>query len=65
MLATCLPKLTEADGALARKLTAAILDETKVAELDADPAWSAVEAIPVHAPWPTIRWRAHDGGVID
>lgn len=52
MLATCLPKLKEAEGALARKLAAAILDETKVAELDADPAWAAVEAIPVHAPWP-------------
>ena len=51
MLATCLPRLTEAEGALARKLAAAILDEAKVAELDADPAWAVVEAIPVHVPW--------------
>jgi hypothetical protein len=26
--------------------------EDSLAELDTDPAWIVVEAIPVHAPWP-------------
>jgi hypothetical protein len=52
MLAACLPKLTEQQGALAHKLAAAILDESAAAELDADPGWQRVQAIPLDAPWP-------------
>ena len=52
MLAACLPKLTEEQGELARKLAAAILDEGKLAELEADPTWKKVQPIPLDAPWP-------------
>lgn len=52
MLATCVPKLTKEQGTLARKLAAAILDESKLPELEAEPSWRHVEAIPLDAPWP-------------
>ena len=52
MLAACLPKLTKEQGKLARKLAAAILDESKLAELDAEPSWRLVQAIALNAPWP-------------
>ena len=52
MLAACLPKLTEEQGKLARKLAAAILDKAKVAELDDEPSWRLVQPIPLNAPWP-------------
>ncbi len=52
MLAACLPKLSEEQGRLARHLAAAILDETKLADLDADPIWTAVQPIPTNTPWP-------------
>ena len=52
MLAACLPKLTEEQGKLARMLSAAILDESRFAELDAEPSWRLVQAIPLNTPWP-------------
>ena len=52
MLAACLPKLHEKEHALARKLADAILDETKLPELNADPDWLAVQPIALDAPWP-------------
>jgi hypothetical protein len=52
MLAASLPKLTDEQGKLAHKLAAAVLDESKRAELDAEPSWKLVEAIPMNAPWP-------------
>jgi hypothetical protein len=51
MLAACFPKLTEAQGMLARKLAAAILNESKLAELEAEPSWKLVRAIPLNTPW--------------
>ena len=52
MLAACLPKLTEVQDKLARRLAAAILDETKLPELEADPTWALAQAIPITEPWP-------------
>ena len=52
MLSACIPKLTDEQGKLAGKLAAALLDESKLAELDADPLWQQVQAIPLDAPWP-------------
>ena len=52
MLTACLPKLTEEQGNLARKLAAAILDESKLAELNAEPSWRVVQVIPLNMPWP-------------
>jgi Tfp pilus assembly protein PilF len=52
MLAACIPKLTEEQGKLANKLAAAILDEAKVAELETEPSWQLVQAIPLNEPWP-------------
>ena len=52
MLAACLPKLTEEQGKLARKLAAAILDESKLAELESEPSWRLVQEIPLNMPWP-------------
>ncbi len=52
MLAACVPKLNHKDGALARSLAAAILDESKTPELNSNPVWSRIRPIPVNAPWP-------------
>jgi hypothetical protein len=52
MLAACLPKLTEEQGTLARKLAAAILEEARFAELDVEPSWRLVQTIPLNTPWP-------------
>lgn len=53
LLAATLPRLPEPEHALARKLADAVLDETRVAALDDEPAWTAVEPIPLDdASWP-------------
>jgi Tfp pilus assembly protein PilF len=52
MLEACVPKLTPEKVQFARKLAAAILDEAKLPELEADPLWQAVQPIPLDAPWP-------------
>ncbi len=52
MLAASFPKLTDLQAQLAGKLAAAILDESKLAELNAEPTWNLVQAIPLNAPWP-------------
>lgn len=52
MLTACVPKLPNEQGELARKLASAILDETKLVELDAEPTWKLIQAIPLNAPWP-------------
>jgi len=52
MLAACVPILSRDESALARKLAAAILDESKLAELDAEPTWNFIQPIPLNTPWP-------------
>jgi tetratricopeptide (TPR) repeat protein len=52
MLDSCLPKLTNEQGELSVKLAAAILDETKIKDLNADQNWTSVQAIPINTPWP-------------
>ena len=52
MLDSCLPKLTNEQGELSVKLAAAILDETKIKDLNADQNWTSVKAIPINTPWP-------------
>ena len=56
MLEACMPKLNKNESALARKLAAAILDETKLAELDSEPTWNLIQPTPLSNPWPeTVR----------
>ena len=60
MLAACLPKLTAEQATLARKLAAALLDRSELAELDADPNWRLVQAIPLDVPWPDQEGSGSD-----
>jgi tetratricopeptide (TPR) repeat protein len=51
LLATLSPGCPKKERALAQKLADAILDETKVAALENEPLWKAVEPIPLDVPW--------------
>lgn len=51
-LMTFVPRLAESEHAFAKKLAAAILDEKKLAALNDERVWAAVEPIPLDAPWP-------------
>lgn len=51
LLATLLPRCPVDERALAEKLAAAILDESKVEALEAEPLWKAAEPIPLDVPW--------------
>ena len=53
MLDYCAPQLPAEKGALARKLAAAILDESKLQELEGDPLWKKVEPLPLDPSWPS------------
>lgn len=53
LLAALLPRCPKAERALAQKLANAILDESKVAALESEPLWKAVEPIPLDVPWST------------
>ncbi len=48
---------------MGRKLAAALLDESKLAELETDPSWTVVQAIPINAPWPDEPVAAVDGNL--
>jgi Tfp pilus assembly protein PilF len=48
MLAGSLHKLTDVQGKLAQKLAAAILDDSSLADLNSDPVWNAVTALPIN-----------------
>jgi Tfp pilus assembly protein PilF len=52
MLAACAPRLKAKEKKLAQKLASAILDESKIEELEADAVWKTVKAIPLDEPWP-------------
>jgi tetratricopeptide (TPR) repeat protein len=54
LLATMLPRLPDSERSLARKIAAAILDETEVAALDDEPLWKAVSPIPLSVPWSEV-----------
>jgi tetratricopeptide (TPR) repeat protein len=45
------PQLSEDERPLAKKLAAAILDESKVPALEDEPIWKAVDPIPLNVPW--------------
>ncbi len=53
LLATLVPHLAEYEQNVAHKLAEALLDENKVAALDNEPVWKAVEPIPLDIPWPS------------
>ena len=46
--------LSQDDAALYRALADAILDETKVAALDAFPRWKKIDPIPLDQPWENL-----------
>lgn len=54
LLDAVLPRLPKGEHSLARKLAAAILDETKLVALNEEPLWRSVDPIPLSVPWTEI-----------